>query len=196
VRVWNEFNQPSDWSVSAWWETGIKHSEWRGQWIGASLVGGPRTSVPCPYLRKTFSIDKPIKSARLYATALGLYEFHLNGSQVGDDVFTPGWTDYRKRVQYQTYDVTGFLQQGENVAGAILGDGWYCGYVGWFERQFYGERSKLLVQLMVEFDDGSREVIVTDSTWKTAFGPILEADLLIGESYDARLEWLEYTDFP
>jgi alpha-L-rhamnosidase len=127
-------------------------------------------------------------SARLYATALGLYEFEINGQRVGDYELAPGWTDYNKRVQYQAYDVTECLRQGDNAIGAILGDGWYSGHVEWRGRQRYGDRPKLLAQLVVFYEDGSNATIVTDGTWKTTFGPIVEADLIMGESYDARLE--------
>lgn len=190
VRVWDENDQASAYSALAWWEMGLlNRSEWRGRWIGASLVGGPRTTIPCPFLRKPFVLDQPVALARLYVTALGLYECYLNGQRVGDDVFAPGWTDYRKRVQYQVYDVTGVLATGQNAIGAILGDGWYCGHLEWSGRQCYGDRPKLLAQLVITLADGSTTMVVTDGTWTTAFGPILESDMLMGESYDARLEF-------
>jgi len=189
VRIWDEHDQPSPWSEPAWWEMGLlDRGEWRGRWIGAALSGGRWTSAPCPFLRKTFVVSQPVASARLYVTALGLYECYLNGHRVGDDVFTPGWTDYRKRVQYRVYDVTEMLRTGANALGAILGDGWYCGHVCWIGRQQYGDRPKLLAQLVINFADGSTHTVVSDESWKTAFGPILESDLLMGESYDARKE--------
>ncbi|MCE0496639.1 MAG: glycoside hydrolase family 78 protein [Methylacidiphilales bacterium] len=160
----------------------------QASWIASPIAGGKRTSAPAPYLRKLFRLDQPVRSAQLVVTALGLYECEINGRRVGDEIFAPGWTDYNKRVQYQTYDVTGLLRQGENVLGAILGDGWYCGYVAWHGRQNYGERPRLLARLEVIFQDGSTTVIATDSSWKTALGPILESDMLMGESYDARLD--------
>jgi alpha-L-rhamnosidase len=123
----------------------------------------------------------------LYATALGLYEMRLNGRRVGDAVFTPGWTDYRKRVYYQSYDVTRQVRAGTNVLGAILADGWACGYVGLGGRDRYGlGRPRLRAQLHLEYADGTREVVGTDASWKGSEGPIREADLLMGESYDAR----------
>jgi alpha-L-rhamnosidase len=139
-------------------------------------------------LRKAFSLERPVKSAKLAITALGLYECEINGRRVGDEIFAPGWTEYRKRVQYQEYDVVDFLQSGENVVGTILGDGWYCGYLGWGPRQHYGNRPHLLMQLDVVLEDGTAVTITSDSSWKTAAGPILESDMLMGESYDARLE--------
>ena len=143
---------------------------------------------PVPVLCREFCIDREIKSARLYITALGVFEATLNGQRVGLDVFAPGWTDYYQRVQYKTYDVTRLLAPGQNTLGAILGDGWYCGSVAWLGRQQYGERPKLLAQLEITRADGSRQTIVSDETWQTAVGPILESDLLMGEAYDARLE--------
>ncbi len=157
-------------------------------WIASPLTGGKRTGAPVPYVRKPFRLEQPVKSAQLVVTALGLYECEINGTRVGDEIFAPGWTDYHKRVQYQTYEVSGFLSHGENVLGAILGDGWYCGSVSWLGRQIYGDRPRLLARLEVIFQDGSTAIIETDSSWKTITGPILESDMLAGESYDARLD--------
>jgi len=189
VRIWDEQDQPTEWSAAAWFEIGLLSAgDWQAGWIGSSSLGGPRTASPCPYLRKSFHISSDVIAARLYITALGLYEAYLNGQRVGEDVFSPGWTDYKKRVQYQVYNVTDLLHEGSNRLGAVLGDGWYCGYVGWCDRQLYGDRPKFLAQLEISFADGSRQIIVTDSTWETAPGPILESDLIMGEGYDARLE--------
>ncbi|HLL88226.1 MAG TPA: family 78 glycoside hydrolase catalytic domain [Tepidisphaeraceae bacterium] len=192
VRVWDETGAASEPSPTAFFEAGLlARSDWQGQWVGSTLAGGTNTQVPAPFVRKAFSLpDKPVASARLYATALGLYEFHLNGHRVGDDAFTPGWTDYRKRVQYQAYDVTAMLKPGHNAVGAILGDGWYCGYIGNIgRRQFYGDRPKLLAQLVVRFADGTTQTVATDQAWRvTDAGPILAADLMMGEDHDARLE--------
>ena len=109
VLVWDEAGREAE-STPALWEMGLlERTDWQGQWIGASFSGGPRTSSPAPYLRKEFGITKQVVSARLYATALGLYECYLNGMRVGDALLTPGWTDYNKHVQYQAYDVTAFI---------------------------------------------------------------------------------------
>jgi alpha-L-rhamnosidase len=189
VRVWDEDDRPSEYTAPAWWEMGLlQHQDWSAQWISGPLAGGPRTSSPAPFLRKPFTLAKRVASARLYITALGVYEAYLNGTRVGSDALNPGWTEYKKRVVYHTYDVTSLLRPGENTLGAILGDGWYCGFVGWLDRQNYGDRPRLLAQLMVDFEDGSTAIIGTDATWKTNYGPILESDLLMGESYDARRE--------
>jgi alpha-L-rhamnosidase len=190
VRIWDEKGQPGEWSLSAWFEMGLlKPSDWKAAWIGSFLVGSARAAVPCPYLRKGFRLEKPVAAARLYITALGLYEACLNGKRIGDAELAPGWTDFRRRVCYQTYDVTGLLRKGENILGAILGDGWYCGHVEWRNRQLYGDRPKLLVRLVVTHPDVAQTVVVSDESWRHAFGPLVQADLLHGEHYDARLEF-------
>jgi len=171
----------------------LDSKDWQAKWIG---YDAPRkksasglASPPPPYLRKDFSVDKPIKRAVAYASALGIYELHINGERVGQDYFTPGWTDYNKRVYYQSYDVTDLIGKGSNAVGAILGDGWYSGYIGWMgKRDFYGKDPRLLVQLEIEYKDGSSQTIATDKSWKAGYGPELEADFLMGESYDARKE--------
>lgn len=189
VRAWDENEAATEYSEPAWWEMGLlERGDWKAVWIGASLAGGKTTPAPCPFLRHELALSQSVVCARLYVTALGLYEFYINGQQVGDDIFTPGWTDYRKRVQYQVYDVTPLLQAGQNALGAILGDGWYCGHVGGLDRQQYGDRPKLLAQLHLQLADGSTQIVTTDGSWKTATGPLLESDMIMGESYDARLQ--------
>jgi len=148
--------------------------------------GGP--PVPCPALRRTFALTKPIKSARVYVTALGLYELRLNGQRVGDHVLAPEWTDYRKRVRYQVYDVTPLLKPGENALAALLANGWYSGHIGNGGHCFYGQRPALLAQLEVTCADGSVERIVTDTSWKGHASPIVASDFMLGEDYDAQQE--------
>ena len=188
VIVWDEDGKSAR-SAPTWFELGmVKGSEWKAKWIGSSLTGGPRTNTPAPYLRKPFRLPAKFETARLYITALGLYECSINGKLVGESVLNPGWTDYRKRVQYQVYDVTKLLRSGDNVMGAILGDGWAVGHVGIGTRQNYVAQPRLLAQLEVTLGNGKTKTIATDSSWKLQFGPLLESDMLMGESYDARLE--------
>src|SRR5439155_8343020 len=114
---------------------------------------------------------KKIQRATLYATALGLYELSVNGKRVGDQYLTPGWTDYTKRVNYQTYDITDQVQQRSNVLAANLGDGWHGGYFGFTgKRALYGPNPRLLAQLQLDYADGTSETIVTDESWKAAHG--------------------------
>ena len=158
-----------------------------GQLPWGDSLGSDASHRP-PYLRKQISLKGEIKKARLYATALGLYDFSINGKPVSDAVFKPDWDDYRIRVQYQTFDVTQALQKGDNALAATLGPGWYCGHIGMFPGDFYGQRPALLSQLQVEYADGSTETFITDKAWKWNYGPILQSDMLDGESYDARQE--------
>ena len=190
VRVWDECGRVAESTERAWWEMGLlERCDWKAHWIGGPLTGGRWTTVPAPYLRRTFFVGARVARARLHATALGLYEARLNGQRVGDSQLAPGWTDYRKRVTYQSFDITPMLVVGDNTLGAILGDGWYCGHVAWRGRQLYGDRPKFLAQVVIDYLDGRSETIGTDSTWKFAYGPLLGSDLLMGESYDARLEF-------
>lgn len=199
VRSWNQDDAPSAWSEIGHWEAGLlKPAQWIGRWL--SLPGlvpddaNPETAeldalVPAPLFRRVFTVTGEVASARLYATARGVYEPSLNGTAVGDQVLAPGWTDYTKRQQFQTYDVTSDLVNGENVLGGWVAPGWFCGYVGW-QRQsrFYGTTPQLLMQLHVDYSDGRSEVIATDDAWRATTGPIRYADLLMGEYYDARRE--------
>ncbi|MDQ3814731.1 MAG: glycoside hydrolase family 78 protein [Armatimonadota bacterium] len=183
---------PEGWQTAAFDDTA---------WVAAKVVAkmgdqpwgnvspGSSTLPPSPFLRKTFQINKPIRRAYAYATALGLYELHLNGQRVGEDIFSPGWSDYKKRVYYQTYDVTPLLKTGANAVGLIVGDGWATGHVGNGGRNRYGiGRPKVSAQINVTYTDGTTETVLTDGTWKAAYGPIVEQDLLDGEVYDATKE--------
>lgn len=203
VLVWDAHGKKSAWSVPSLWTMGLlSPADWMGEWIGMKQAapglplrkGDPVPGPPAPFFRKSFTLDKPVKRALLYLTARGLVEPHLNGARVGkagigEDVFVPEWTDYYKRIQYRAYDVTPAVKQGENIIGAVLGDGWYSGYIGWRkERGHYGLQNSLLIQLALEHADGSRTTIVSDGSWKCAEGPILSSDIMMGEVYDARKE--------
>src|SRR5437762_140186 len=132
---------------------------------------------------------KVSSDARLYVTSLGLYELQLNGRRVGDQLFTPGWTSYHRRLQYQTYDVTALLRPGENAIGAMLGDGWYRGYLGFNgQRNLYGRRLALRLQLEIRYQDGRTERVTSDAGWRITPGPVVGSDIYGGETYDARRE--------
>jgi len=187
VMVWDQLDAPSAWSDVGSWSMGLLDpGEWSGEWIGRT-VPAQQELPPSPYLRKTFRLKRDMARATVYATALGVYELHVNGARVGDAYFAPGWTDYAKRVQYQAYDVTDRLQEGDNAVGAILGTGWYAGQVGMMDRATYGVSPCLLLQIIVEYRDGSRDTICTDSSWRMATGGIVYSDMIKGESYDLRL---------
>jgi alpha-L-rhamnosidase len=189
VKIWGN-NGNSSWSEIAYWEMGLlKESDWQAKWIEPVLNEDENNYNPAPMLRYQFELKKKIKSARAYVTSHGLYEFHLNGQKVSDQLFTPGWTSYNKRLQYQTYDVTTLLTSGKNAVGAILGDGWYRGPLRWdMKRNIYGNKLALLLQINIEYADGTKEVIGTNSDWKSSTGPILMSGIYDGEKYDARLE--------
>jgi alpha-L-rhamnosidase len=158
-------------------------------WNQVQITSGGIFLPPAQYLRKSFVLTKPVRRAVVYSSALGNYELYFNGKQVEDACFMPGWTDYNVRVYYNTFDVTNLLHEGTNAVGAILGDGWYSGHIGWGHiRDHYGKNTRLAVQLYVEYTDGTSRTITTDSSWKAATGPILESDFLMGEMYDARQE--------
>lgn len=174
-----------------------------GAWPAAKVLAGwgsgPWGKVapayaPVAQLRHAFRLrGKPVERARLYSTALGVYEAHLNGERVGADRLAPGWTDYAKRVQYQTHDVTELLRSGANTLGVELATGWYAGNVGMFGPHQYGEIPAFLGQLEVTYRDGTTERVLSGTDWRAATGPITLADLLTGEHYDARREtdgWL------
>jgi len=201
VRVWDKDDKASAWSKPAMWTVGLLESgDWQAKWIGYDAEqmssdnkekSDPNALIlpPPPYLRRAFLVGRPIKRAVVYASALGLYELHINGKRVGKDYFTPGWTDYSTRVYYQTYEVTDLIKKGGNAIGAILADGWYAGYLGFGrKREHYGSEPRLLVQLEIEYDNGHIHTVVTDGTWRASYGPLFESDFLMGEIYDARRE--------
>lgn len=190
VRTWDNHNRISGWSAPAYWEMGILDStEWVAQWITPDLEESTLTSQPCPFLRKEFSVKGPVSEARLYISSHGLYQAEINGKRVGNQEFTPGWTSYNKRIQYQTYDITDYLQSSDNAMGIMLGDGWYRGYLGWGNnRNVYGEKLAVIALIRIKYNDGTIVYISTDESWKSSAGPILKSDIYNGETYDARLE--------
>ncbi|MFW6103969.1 MAG: alpha-L-rhamnosidase N-terminal domain-containing protein, partial [Bacteroidota bacterium] len=182
VRIWDQEGNVTEWSEPAYFEMGLlQPDDWEAQFITPVLEEDTTKPEPSPYLRKEFTLNKSVQSARAYVTSLGLYELHMNGEKVGDQVFTPGWTSYDHRLPYQTYDVTSNVKQGANAVGALLGDGWYRGYLGWGDqRNVYGNKLALLVQLEITFEDGTERTIVTDNSWKASHGPIRMSDIYNG----------------
>lgn len=191
VRVWGTDGSASKWSAPHYIECGLfRTDDWSAQFITPGWEEDTGRPQPSPMLRREFSVKAGLQQARLYITALGVYEAQINGQLVGDQVFDPGWTSYHHRLQYQTFDVTPLLCAGQNAIGAVLGDGWYRGRLGFGggRRNLYGDRLALLAQLEIIYQDGTLERIVTDEHWRAATGPILSSDIYDGETYDARLE--------
>ena len=190
VKVWDNQGNESDWSDTAYWEMGLLQSDdWKASWIEPDIQEDVSISTPCPYLRKEFISKKEIQNAQLFVSAHGLYQVSINGRKVSDELFTPGWTSYDKRLQYQVFDVSEKIQNGENAIGVILGDGWYRGYLVWQgEKNLYGDKTALLLQLKLTYKDGTEELICSDKSWKSSTGAILQSDIYNGETYDARLE--------
>ncbi|HVV13254.1 glycoside hydrolase family 78 protein [Amycolatopsis sp.] len=172
--------QWSDWSEPSTVEAGLlSPDDWSAQFVS------PVQDRPAPILRRTVTLRLGIKSARLYATAHGVYEATLNGARVGDEVLAPGWTSYEHRLRYQTHDVTALLREGENTLDVLLGNGWFRGRLTWSGKSaFYGDRLALLAQLEVTYEDGSTEVIGTDEQWSAHASGILADDLYDGQRTD------------
>lgn len=200
VRVWGPDGSASPYSEPAWWEAALQPSDWKARWI-RSPEPGPRTDRemmtqddPAPLLRKEFVLAKPVARARAYVTGLGYYELRLNGERVGSYCLDPGWTPYAKRVLYSTYDVTEYLRPGRNAAGAMLGNGWWNPlplplFSRWnLRKELAVGRPRFLLQLEIEYRDGTRETVLSDESWKTAPGPLLRNSVYLGEVYDARKE--------
>ncbi len=211
VRVWDASGKLSAWSPPASWEMALLRPEdWQAKWIGSGPPHEPRppegffkstkelTNLTdkvtvdgrSTLLRKSFVADKPIRRAVVYVTGLGYYEFSCNGQRVGDRVLAPAKSNYRKWVLYDTYDVTTLLREGTNVLGVMLGNGWFNPYKKWWEpyrMQWFGSKCALL-QLHLEYADGSTQVIGSDGSWETAPGPVLSSCVYDGEVYDATKE--------
>lgn len=187
VKVWSNTGKESKWSETAFFETGLMTPDgWKAKWI--EKEGDTLRYSPSPHFRKEFIISKPVAKATVYVTSHGCYELHLNGNKVGNQVLTPGWTSYGKRLQYQVYDVTNQVVRGNNAIGAVLGDGWYRGTLAWGNNwAIYGKTLGLLMQLKITHTDGTETMIITDETWKAnQDGAIRMNDFYNGETYDAR----------
>ena len=191
VRVWDNKGKASPWSVPASFQTALLQKEdWNAKWIEPTHDTSSKKAVPPIMIRKEFSLNKKIATATLYATAHGVYSMRINDKLVTDAVFTPGWTSYVKRLQYQTYDVTSLLKTGTNAICAMIGEGWYNGQLAWANnRNLWGKVNGLLAQLHITYTDGSEVTVITDETWKyTNEGPVRSSEIYDGETYDARME--------
>ena len=190
VKLWDEKGEGGEISHS-FFEMGLLNtSDWKAKWITGNYKVRKSERYPVDCFRKNLSVTGEVKSARLYITACGLYEAKVDGRRIGDFVLAPGHTDYRKRVQYQTFDVTEMLTAGEHALTVQLADGWYRGGCGaWGIRNQYGTETKLLAQLEITYADGKRETVVTDESWVWSNdGPIRFADNKDGEVVNANCQ--------
>ena len=197
VCIWDQNGNQSSWSEPSFFHTGMfNENDWKAKWITTG-----DTALKAPLLRKDFSVEKRIARAYAYVSALGYYEFYLNGKKVGDHVLDPGMTDYNKRVLYSTYDVTGDLKKGANAAGAILGNGAVNLRIvkdrySWVSR--LGSRPRMapgfFMQLEIQFSDGTTQTVVTDDSWRSSASPITFNNIYGGEDYDARFEQQGWAD--
>jgi alpha-L-rhamnosidase len=200
VRVWDQDDKASPYSEVAKWEMGLlEPAQWTAQWISDSRPL-PEQEIdlykpsPVPMFRKEFAVAKPVRRARAYISGLGYYELSLNGKRVGDHLLDPAWTTVSKRVLYSTYDVTAAIKPGANAVGIMLGNGWYnplpmkgWGWLNLREHLDIG-RPRAILQLNIEYEDGTLERVVTDPTWRVGDGPIVKNNIYLGEVYDARKE--------
>jgi alpha-L-rhamnosidase len=187
---WTASTHPAD----GWTDSPSADASWKPVFCCSESAGGDPLGNPWPAqsvksLRHTFEVRKPIASARLYATALGAYEIFVNGKRAGDQVLAPGWTDFRLRLKYQTYDVTADLAAGKNAIAAFLAPGWYSSPLEWFQQpNVYGNAPpSLMAQLRIQYVDGSVDWVVTNEDWKADISPIRKAEIYDGETQDARL---------
>lgn len=191
VRVWGAGDdEPSPWSPTANAETGLlEPADWTARPVTPDRARG-QEPLPVALLRRDFTLADSVTSARLYVTAYGVYEAEINGERVGDHVLAPGWTSYPHRLRYQTFDVTALLRTGENTIGALLGEGWYTGRLGFHggRRNIYGDHRALLAQLEIVYTNGTVQTLGTDERWRMAAGPVLRSEIYDGEAYDARRE--------
>ena len=187
VRLWDGEGNAGDWSEPAWFETGLTNDDWAdAEWITRDDTDG--VERPLPLLRGTFDAARPVRRARLYASARGVYQITLNGAPASDQFLAPGWTDYNTRIQSQTYDITDLVREGHNAIGVALGDGWYRGTVGIGWKSAYGNTLSFIARVRLDYEDGTSEWFNTDGSWLAGDSPRLQADLQHGEVYDARLE--------
>jgi alpha-L-rhamnosidase len=181
VQVWDRYGQPSDWSEVTWWEMGILSPDgWQAKWIRAPIA------EPAPLFRKEFAVWSGLQRARALICGLGYYELYLNGKRIGEQVLDPAQTDYDRRAFYVVHDVTDALREGINCVGVMLGNGWFHQAIVWGGMS-YGE-PVLLLQLILEYEDGRVETVCTDESWKTTSGPVLKNNVYAGEEYDGRRE--------
>jgi alpha-L-rhamnosidase len=189
VKIWDNNGKASASSEPAFFQTAMMSAtDWKAKWIEADFVEDS-INRPAQYFRKQFSSTKKVASATVYVTAHGMYEAQINGKRVGDAYLTPGWTSYKKRLQYQVYDVTNLVTTGNNAIGVVAGNGWYRGFLAWGgNKDIYGKKTGVLFQLDINYTDGTTATIVSDETWKSSTGSIRFSEIYHGETIDSREE--------
>lgn len=189
VKVWDG-TEESMWSRSASFVTAfLDRNEWKADFVSAETEDRYRECSVGTYVRGAFLASGTVKEAYAFTTAHGLYQFYINGRKVSSDEMAPGWTSYNKHLLYQIYDVTDFLQEGENMAGAMLGAGWYKGVMGLTKaRNNYGDSTAFSMQIVIRYVDGREETVCTSDSWKGCDSPIVFSEIYDGETYDASLE--------
>lgn len=192
VKASDGGDRETTWSDAVTVEPGLlKPEDWHD---AVTIAADKETEKDEPHqpvlFRTDFSVDEPVSSARLYITALGLYEAEINGKRVGDHMMAPGWQSYDNRHEYNTYDVTKLLEDGPNAIGATVGEGWYAGTLGFDggERNIYGDTLGLLCLLAITHEDGNKTYITSDKSWQSGTGPMITSEIYNGEVYDSRLE--------
>lgn len=188
VRTWDQSGEPSPFSEPAYWEMGLTSNDhWKAKWIGPTHVVEGGANTQCHYLRRTIELPAQVARARLYIAARGVYEATINGVPVSDEVLCGGFTDANKRLQYRTFDLRDHLREGGNTLDVALAGGWYCGWViKNASPHLFGGRPAVIARLEIDFNDGMCQSIVTDKSWRIRRGPLVEADLYMGETYDAQ----------
>ena len=185
ITVWT--NQGEEAAAASRFETGLFSGDAfknNAKWI---THGIPVEETVSPVFTKIFRVDKPVRKARLYATAYGLYEAEINGEKADDTFFAPGWTSYHKRLQYQTYTVNS-LREGENMLRFTLGEGWYKSPIGFYPTpNYYGDTTALLAMLILTYEDGTEETVGTDESWQVSTGSIRFSQIYDGETQDTTL---------
>ncbi len=202
VKYWNQDKEASVWSEASHFELGLLNiSDWQAKWIGLNtkkekVIGSQENIIHRPqYLRKDFELSNDVASARLYITAKGVFDVAINGEDVSDDVMPPGYTPYKERIETITYDVSNLIESGANTIGIEVAAGWHSGRLGWMKKYWLDtETPKIICQLELTMKDGSKQMILSDDTWKgTTNGPIRLSEIYDGETYDANLEMPNWT---
>ena len=188
VKVWTNQSKRSTQSKIMNWKTGLMNANnWKSNWI--SVSDQDRDVLQAPYFINDFILNKNIISATLYITSRGVYEAHINGKRVGDSFLTPGWTSYSNRIQYQAYDVKEMLIERENRIGVVLADGWFKNFKPNQGNRItdYGKSSSFISELIITYQDGSKESIIDDQNWNYHFGAIRSSSIYNGEIIDLNL---------